>query len=963
HLLERCTWDLKFTVTNFANYNMIVVSNGVCVEESSVEAPIDSSSDEKITKNIFKYKLDVPTSAHHIGFAAGPFERIVFEYGGNEKNYPEISGYCLPRRSAVLKSTFGLDTADRWSFLNEAMKFFMDEYQNFHNHFPNLTEPQLLKSPGFFPYPSYKLVFVENTFAPVTSIASMSICSFDLLHPIDIIDQVYDTRMRMVQALATQWFGIFILPLFMSDVWLTLSLANYFALLFLTKLFGKNDLKYRIKKDMERVCQMDVGRPPLVDRNIGNQLDNKDVDFMRVKGTLVLYMLDIRIRRCAYYPGIPGVIASILRASQNNRLKYNLVSTRIFTDECTAAVPERVDMIKRFFQQWIYSSGCPKFDIKYNFNRKKMMVEFQISQQNTNAIDGKIGDAFACGIKPMPVFTGPMIVCVHEADGKSYEHMLNIQGSNEKHQVPYHTKYKRIRRNTKRFKEKQAAAKEEMKASSAGSVMWGYKISDSEKYEWEFTAWGEEVDDEKGNSTGETFEWIRVNEDNGWLCEMQFNQPDYMWATQLQKDIDVLAQYEAVQMLGNMPSREASSTLLQTLLDERYYCKVRMEAAYAMAKCVGRTGRADLGSIGFNQLVKTFKKLYCITNGEKYVPDANNFSNINDYFVKKGIVWAISNVKHHQAEIVEFIMKLLQYNDNTGNEFSDNYYVATLINALGNAFTSDKPNPNDNKTEYISEDISDSLEEALQELERYRYRDMMFPTYRNTTTVAYIDTKHKLMKNLFNELLPEDKNLFLIFSLYGHHPDVRLAAFRAIISLDQWKTKSAVNYLKEVAMTDPSLTIRRQLQQIMTGKDLGPPCWIPSYKDVNDNARPLQQAEVKQQSTELRRVQKSEPMEFENVVAEKKRKYEGVDRIENKKSKKQTSTVDSQIQPEASISKTNKSSSGKSSKKKGGKKKEAVVQEVQPVVQNPPAPIEQPAQTSETPQLPQRTLLILKMKK
>ena len=47
---------------------------------------------------------------------------------------------------------------------------------------------------------------------------------------------------------------------------------------------------------------------------------------------------------------------------------------------------------------------------------------------------------------------------IHEADGTPYEHVLVISAAVKRFEVPFNTKYKRVRRNTKRYLARQAAA-------------------------------------------------------------------------------------------------------------------------------------------------------------------------------------------------------------------------------------------------------------------------------------------------------------------------------------------------------------------------------------------------------------------------------------------------------------------------------------------------------------------------
>ena len=41
-----------------------------------------------------------------------------------------------------------------------------------------------------------------------------------------------------------------------------------------------------------------------------------------------------------------------------------------------------------------------------------------------------------------------------------------------------------------------------------------------------------------------TYEWIRIDSDLDWICTVKFQQPDFMWISQLQRDRDVIAQLE-----------------------------------------------------------------------------------------------------------------------------------------------------------------------------------------------------------------------------------------------------------------------------------------------------------------------------------------------------------------------------------------------------------------------------------
>jgi len=101
---------------------------------------------------------------------------------------------------------------------------------------------------GFFPYRCLNFVFVENSYAAVNSVASMIICRSCILHPRDIPEQTYETRRLLIEAIAMQWFGAYIVPQSWADYWLVPGLSIYLSILCIAVMLGKNEARWRIKK-------------------------------------------------------------------------------------------------------------------------------------------------------------------------------------------------------------------------------------------------------------------------------------------------------------------------------------------------------------------------------------------------------------------------------------------------------------------------------------------------------------------------------------------------------------------------------------------------------------------------------------------------------------------------------------------------------------------------------------------
>ncbi len=367
----------------------------------------------------------------------------------------------------------------------------------------------------------------------------------------------------------------------------------------------------------------------------------------------------------------------------------NMLSTQHFLRTCRKV--SGADL-RLFTEHWIRGSGCPRFICSANFNRKKLLIEMHIRQEVPAAqfAAARPGDALAANA--VPLFEGQMTVRIHEADGTPYEHVLEIKGPAKRYEVPFNTKYKRVRRNTKRFQARQAAAaaaaqgdQEAQEAIGLIDLGFGLGMWEDEKAreEWKVADWTEE-DEEKMSSA--PYEWIRMDADFEWLASIHFEQPDYMWVSQLQRDRDVVAQVSAVHALAQMPSLVTCSMLTRTVLVNKYFHRVRTEAVHALVHCA----IPQLDNLGLFHLLKLFRTQFCHDTPEDAsienpldvpcIPRANDFSDAADYFLQRALIHAISRVRNPDGrtppQVKRFLINLLRYNDNSTNHFVDDFYLA-----------------------------------------------------------------------------------------------------------------------------------------------------------------------------------------------------------------------------------------------------------------------------------------------
>ena len=138
-----------------------------------------------------------------------------------------------------------------------------------------------------------------------------------------------------------------------------------------------------------------------------------------------------------------------------------------------------------------------------------------------------------------------MTIRIHEADGTPYEHIVEIKEPYQRFDIPYNTKYKRLKRSRRQKERTAAISGSEFAADGTDDVLL-YSLGDilqseEEIKKWQLSEWGPE-DEEKMSM--ESYEWIRMDADFEWICKMSLTMPGYMWVSQLQQDRDVVAQLE-----------------------------------------------------------------------------------------------------------------------------------------------------------------------------------------------------------------------------------------------------------------------------------------------------------------------------------------------------------------------------------------------------------------------------------
>lgn len=637
----------RYISTDDGALDMSVVCSGELTDD--ITDPKDS------TRKTVSFACYTPLSAQQIGFAVGPFEYVNLadfrESDQDEQlgqNAIPVHAFCLPGRADEVQNT-GFPMA-------QAIDFFSLSY-------------------GSYPFSSYKICFVDDVATETLPTAGMTICSSHLLFHADIIDPMYDSTRALVHALACQWSGINIIPNEPADTWVTVGVAWFVTDTFMKKLCGNNEYRYRLKQTSDRICDLDYERPSIYDMGNFLKIDPSEYRFIALKAPLVLFILDRRLTKASGKATMSRIISRLFLNSRMGDIPNGAVTSPMFQRLCERFGHAKLDV---FFQQWVYGAGCPRFQATQRFNKKKLVVEMMIRQvqsEQTAARDLE-KDAFLRDVKEeirhvyagpiQPVFTGSMTIRIHEADGTPYEHIVEIKEGVTKFDIPYNTKYKRLKRNKKQRERAVASGDAETQEDVLLYCLGDVLQTEEETQAWRLADWTKEDEERMGQ---ESYEWIRMDADFEWICRLSLGMPGYMYLSQLQQDRDVVAQLESLQYMAAQREHPLISTIFaRTLMDSRYFHGIRVTAAKALIK----HAKDEVDWIGLHHLETAFQELFCLPGSP--MTRSNDFSDRAAYILQQVIPDAISQVRDNSGKtplrVKRFLFDKLKFNDNSNNEVS-----------------------------------------------------------------------------------------------------------------------------------------------------------------------------------------------------------------------------------------------------------------------------------------------------
>ena len=255
-----------------------------------------------------------------------------------------------------------------------------------------------------------------------------------------------------------------------------------------------------------------------------------------------------------------------------------------------------------------------------------------------------------------------------------------------------------------------------------------------------------------------------------------------------------------------------STIFVRTLMDSRYFHGIRTTAARALIK----HAKDEVDWIGLHHLETAFQELFCLPGSP--MTRSNDFSDRAAYILQQVIPEAISKVRDNSGKtplrVKRFLFDKLKFNDNSNNEYSDNFYVASLMKSLCHAMLGRSESRTDEELDHF--DMERVLEtqaeeqldkDAIAEFDRYRRMDEWSSSFQNLYSRAALQCQAQLMQA---KMLDMDLMRFIPYTRAGTYDLLRMDAFQCLVDLDISQSPDLLRWLMFTFSADSSAWIRHQ---------------------------------------------------------------------------------------------------------------------------------------------------------
>jgi aminopeptidase N len=345
---DRTTSEMILTVPG----NWLTVSNGKLV----------SVQDDPDGQKTWTWQQSLPVSTYLISFVAG-------EYVQKKDTWRDIPiSYNVPRGME--------DTIDpTFSHTKEMLDFFSQRFG------------------VAYPWAQYAQTAVDDFVASgMENVSATTLAARDMIHT-DLAGERPEAADGLLShEMSHQWFGDLVTCKDWTNTWLNEGFATFGATLWEEHYYGADAAAYHYWRDQNRwMPSRELFPVPIVTRNIDDSVEY--VGNVYDKSGWVLHMLREQLGDESFFRALQHYLEA-------NRLQ-NVVSA-----DLAKAIEESTGTnVDRFFDQWIYGAGAPRFMVQSSYDAEKKRLSLDVRQ--TQKVEGHVG-----------LFRVPVEIAVTTASGE-----------------------------------------------------------------------------------------------------------------------------------------------------------------------------------------------------------------------------------------------------------------------------------------------------------------------------------------------------------------------------------------------------------------------------------------------------------------------------------------------------------------------------------------------------------------
>ncbi|HEX2711711.1 MAG TPA: M1 family metallopeptidase, partial [Candidatus Acidoferrales bacterium] len=247
-----------------------------------------------------------------------------------------------------------------------------------------------------YPWSQYAQVAVDEfVVGGMENTSATTLTTNALLHPLLAAESLEGSDSVIAHEMAHQWFGDLVTCKDWADLWLNEGFATYFQTLWEEHHYGADEYAYTFWQ--RRNAWLDAQRlyaVPIVTHNFTDAIQYAGNFYG--KASWVLHMLRHQLGDAAFY----RAMKHYLEANRGQNVASADLARAI--EEATAT------NVDRFFDEWVYGAGAPRFEVHSSYEEATRQVKLEVKQ--TQKVEDRVG-----------VFRVPVEIEITTASGrKSY---------------------------------------------------------------------------------------------------------------------------------------------------------------------------------------------------------------------------------------------------------------------------------------------------------------------------------------------------------------------------------------------------------------------------------------------------------------------------------------------------------------------------------------------------------------